>query len=37
MIPALEDILLMGAQLDRIDDRPILRLDSFRLTPRQQV
>ena len=37
MIPSLEDILLMGAQLDRIDDRPILRLDSFRLTPRQQI
>jgi exopolysaccharide biosynthesis polyprenyl glycosylphosphotransferase len=35
MIPSIEDILLMGAQLDRVDDRPILRLESLGLTSRQ--
>lgn len=35
MIPSIEDILLMGAQLERVDDRPILKLESLGLTSRQ--
>ena len=35
MIPSIEDILLMGSQLDRVDDRPVLRLERLGLTPRQ--
>ncbi len=37
IVPSLEDILLLGAHLDRVDDQPILRLESLGLTPRQQL
>lgn len=37
MVPAIEDILLLGAQLDRVDDQPILRLESLGLIPRQRL
>jgi exopolysaccharide biosynthesis polyprenyl glycosylphosphotransferase len=37
MVPSVEDILLLGAQFDRVDDQPILKLESLDLSSRQQM